>query len=155
MKVLLHLVCIVLFVAFTTASILEDFIADEIENDELFLEKRAPCPTITFPCGRGTVMPNVCQNMRTAIAKGHPTRLHRITDSKAIAKNRRDSGCTRMRKTPGNNCDEYPFASSREGGAGAEIKLVPSRENSKQGGLLGAFYRKHKIGNGGCYNVRV
>ncbi|CAB4031408.1 Hypothetical predicted protein [Paramuricea clavata] len=151
MEILLRLVaCIVLLVAYTTANIVQ---ADEIENEELFLEKRQPCPTITFPCGPGSPMPTVCLNMKTAIANGHPSQLHRITDRNAIAKNRRDSGCTRMPKPPGKNCDEYPFASSQEGGTGAQIMAVPIRENSMQGGLLGGFYRSQGIGDGDCYNV--
>ncbi|CAB3986524.1 Hypothetical predicted protein [Paramuricea clavata] len=147
MKVLLPFVCVVLFVAFTTA----DIVGDSAEE----IEKRAAYPTITFPCGAGTVMPNVCRNMRNAIAKGHPTLLQRITDKKAIDKNRRDSGCTKMPKTPGNNCDEYPFASSKQGGKGAETMLVPIRENCKQGGLLGGFYKKNGIKDGDYYNVVV
>jgi hypothetical protein len=44
------------------------------------------------------------------------------------------------------SCDEYPFASTYQGGrniAGklASIKIVPLQENSSQGGVLGAFYR--------------
>jgi ribosomal protein S27AE len=90
-------------------------LADEIENEELSLEKRQACPTITFPCGPGTTMPAVCKNMQYGIGNGHPAQLHRVTDSKVINKNRRDSGCTKMPKQPGYNCDEYPFASSKEG----------------------------------------
>lgn len=33
--------------------------------------------------------------------------------------------------------------------------LVPIKENSLQGGLLSAFYKKNNIGNGGCYNVKL
>ncbi|CAB4000889.1 Hypothetical predicted protein [Paramuricea clavata] len=60
-----------------------------------------------------------------------------------------------MPKQPGYNCDEYPFASSKEGGKGAEIMLVPAVENSQQGGLLGGFYRSQGIKDGDCYNVKV
>lgn len=80
---------------------------------------------------------------------------------------RRDSGCGR---TPcskqkykymdfGNSCDEYPFASTFEGGAGAILRCVDSTENESklynivfhiaiisftalgEGGQLSAFYR--------------
>ncbi|XP_028419058.1 uncharacterized protein LOC114544688 [Dendronephthya gigantea] len=110
------------------------------------------CPTITFPCSR---IPNVCNNMRNAISKGKPTMLNRVTDPKIIAQNRRNSGCPKLPKVPGKNCDEYPFASSRQGGKGAEIMNVPSRENSIQGGLLAGFYRAQKIGDGDCYKVAL
>ncbi|CAB4023685.1 Hypothetical predicted protein [Paramuricea clavata] len=161
MKILLLSVCVVLLVAFTTANTLGDS-TDEIENEESSLEKRArKCPTIVFPCGRGTTMPAVCRNMRDAIKKqGKPTRLHRVAAKNDINKNRRASGCPKLtilkrKKMPGFNCDEYPFASSKEGGKGSKIMMVPVRENSQQGGLLAGFYRKHGIVNGGCYNVKV
>ncbi len=40
-----------------------------------------------------------------------------------------------------NSLDEFPFASTREGGGLALVAAVPLRENCIQGGLLGAFYR--------------
>ena len=42
-----------------------------------------------------------------------------------------------------------------QGGQGAVIANVPKRENSRQGGVLGAFYRRNSIGNGGCYRVKL
>jgi hypothetical protein len=33
--------------------------------------------------------------------------------------------------------------------------MVPAEENNKQGGLLGGFYAKEKIGVGDCYKVKV
>ena len=41
------------------------------------------------------------------------------------------------------------------GGRGAVIRLVPRRENSRQGGLLRAFYQKYSIGNGDCFKVQL
>ena len=56
--------------------------------------------------------------MRDAIAKDkHPTRLHYVSGQQA-RRNRRASGCpelTKMSTIPHYNCDEYPFASSKEG----------------------------------------
>ena len=39
-------------------------------------------------------------------------------------------------------CDEYPFASTNEGGKPAFRTCVPSRQNSQQGNTLTWFYRK-------------
>ena len=36
--------------------------------------------------------------------------------------------------------DEYPFASSAEGGYGSTVAAVPARENAIQGGIIGACY---------------
>ncbi len=40
------------------------------------------------------------------------------------------------------SCDEYPFASSLQGGATAIIRGVPLSENRRQGGQLSAFFRR-------------
>jgi hypothetical protein len=114
--------------------------------------RRQRCPTLRFPC---FIMPNVCANMRNAIRLGKPRRLTRTTNRSQIRRNRRNSGCRRLGRRAGYNCDEYPFASSFQGGAGAVVRLVPIRENSIQGGILAAFYIRHRIGHGGCYRVRV
>ena len=53
------------------------------------------------------------------------------------------------------SCDEYPFASSNQGGLGSVIRRVPLVENNRQGGALSAFYRRNRIGNGNCYCVFV
>ena len=106
-----------------------------------------------FDC---TNMPAVCANMRNAIHnKGKPSQLTRTTNSSQIRKNRRDSGCTKMKPGPGMSCDEYPFASTNEGGLGAVIVAVPLKENQSQGGQLSAFYRKNDIQDGGCFKVQI
>ena len=151
MKVLLAFWSIALFAAFTTASIVEDS-ADETQSETFSREKRQACPTVTFPCSR---MPNVCANMRRAISLGKPTRLNRITNRIRVAKNRYYSGCRRLVRKPGYNCDEYPFASTAQGGRGAVVRNVPIRQNSIQGGLLAVFYRRYNIGNGSCFRVAL
>ena len=76
-------------------------------NNYLLAKEPEPsCPTITFPCHR---MRKVCENIRRAIKGGKPTRLHRITDRKAINNNARLAKCARKL------CAQYPFAMTREG----------------------------------------
>lgn len=41
----------------------------------------------------------------------------------------------------GRSCDEYPFASTSQGGAGATIAKVPLRNNLVPGGIFSAFYQ--------------
>lgn len=76
---------------------------------------------------------------------------------------RRASGCTmsnsysvcgaRSRvpyRRPGKTqCDEYPFASTRQGGSNAILRCVALRDNASQGGQLGAFYGL-ATASGGC-----
>jgi Deoxyribonuclease NucA/NucB len=52
-------------------------------------------------------------------------------------------------------CDEYPFATTLEGGRGASIAPVPPVENRRQGGALSAFYRKEGVRVGDPFRVRV
>jgi len=45
----------------------------------------------------------------------------------------------------GTSCDEYPFASSNEGGVNATVADVTLRNNLSQGGVLSLFYRYCKV----------
>ena len=95
--------------------------------------------------------PNIAPHIEDAQTKlGKPRTLHRTTDPSRIRKNRREacSGFT----GPG-SCDEYPFASSYEGGKGASVRGVPLTEQNKQGGHLKAFYDKHNVGDKDAFHV--
>ncbi|CAB4000887.1 Hypothetical predicted protein [Paramuricea clavata] len=148
MKVLLPFVCVVLFAAFTTA----DSVEDSADGTEISLEKRQTCPTLILPCRY--YLPNYCEFIRRAIQGGKPTRLHRITDGKAITKNKRLSRCGGA--DGGNDaCARYPFATTSEGGSGASKTRVPKGENALQRSIVLNFFRTSSIGNGGCFNVEL
>ncbi|WP_189544046.1 NucA/NucB deoxyribonuclease domain-containing protein [Streptomyces gelaticus] len=54
------------------------------------------------------------------------------------------------------SCDEYPFASTQEGGIGAQTMAVPFRpEQIIQRNDLGSFYRANKMGKGDPFLVTV
>ena len=57
--------------------------------------------------------------------------------------------------SPGKSLDEYPFASTKEGGKGASVEAVSVKEQSIQGGQLSQFYKKNKIKDGDSFNVEV
>jgi hypothetical protein len=95
--------------------------------------------------------PAIAAHIRAAQAAGKPAILHRISPRPA---DRRPGACRGWRG-PG-SCDEYPFASTIEGGPGkASIAGVPLWEQRRQGGDLLAFYRRHRIGNGDAFVVVV
>ncbi|WP_253779258.1 NucA/NucB deoxyribonuclease domain-containing protein [Goodfellowiella coeruleoviolacea] len=82
-------------------------------------------------------MPFITRNMSLAWSEGKPGIL---TRNKAAERANRSAACP-----PGkypqtapdkNSCEEYPFASTSEGGSGARTANVPLRENSCQGGTL-------------------
>jgi len=114
--------------------------------------------------------PNIAPHIYDAIvSQGRSNILHRRryqNDSRAI---RRAAGCdpnpfsndtgTSVGSATGqyrgqrlSSCDEYPFASSYEGGASgrsASLRGVPFDENSAQGRKVGAFYTSENIGDTG------
>jgi Deoxyribonuclease NucA/NucB len=95
--------------------------------------------------------PAIAVHIRAAQAAGKPAILHRVVPT---PRDRRPGACRGWRG-PG-SCDQYPFASTYEGGAGkASIAGVPIREQRFQGGDLLAFYRRHRIGNGDAFVVVV
>ena len=95
--------------------------------------------------------PAIAAHIRAAQAAGKPAILHRVLP---VPRDRRPGACRGWRG-PG-SCDEYPFASTLEGGPGkASIAGVPLREQRIQGGDLLAFYRRHRIGNGDPFVVVV
>lgn len=57
-----------------------------------------------------------------------------------------------MKTVSGYQRDEYPYASTLEGD-NAMVTYVPSRENSIQGGTLGAMYRASGLKTGDAFLV--
>ncbi|MFJ6200196.1 NucA/NucB deoxyribonuclease domain-containing protein [Micromonospora sp. NPDC092111] len=98
-------------------------------------------------------MPNIANNIRAAFADGKPMVLNRTMIEADINANRA-AACAGFCGAP-LSPDEYPFASSMQGGAGARILGVPLQEQRRQGGVLSAFYRKFGIGQGDPFEVVV
>ncbi|KAM7198470.1 Deoxyribonuclease NucA/NucB domain containing protein [Rhypophila sp. PSN 637] len=110
------------------------------------------CTNSKGPCN------NACYAIRKA---GKGATLTYDTNAANRNPRRTASGCNR---TPcsntalpyrnfGNSCDEFPFASTTQGGAGAILRCVASTENSSEGGQLSAFYNGRA--NGTRFNVAV
>jgi Deoxyribonuclease NucA/NucB len=99
-------------------------------------------------------MPFIGRNITTAWAAGKPGILTRGGDE-TIKANRAKS-CGKFKPAyPGGSCDEYPFASSLEGGTGAQVEEVPMREQACQGGTLSSQYRREGIKVGDKFGVMV
>ena len=79
---------------------------------------------------------------------GQPEILHYDSDQNRTKARRKEALKNYpSRYSEGLERDEYPYASTNEGGAGSNIAYVPSRENSSQGGSLRALYSKLKSGD--------
>ena len=97
-------------------------------------------PGITF---HRAIMPFIVANIANAIYNRgkSPILTYLGPRNKQTPINRRKA-CGKFKlTTPGGSCDEYPFASTVEGGQGAVVAEVPLKENLIQGGMLSVFYR--------------
>ncbi|PBI83776.1 hypothetical protein BKP42_67630 [Rhodococcus erythropolis] len=89
------------------------------------------------------------------------TPLHRGESALNTVANR-DAACRTDREStlgppPSNmtnpSCDEYPFASSKEGGGNASVRWVPLAENNSQGGQTSTFYQNNRVMPGDAFYV--
>ena len=82
----------------------------------------------------------LADNIWQAQAAGHPRVLTYVGDRAAAKLNRAAAiaGIPRL-----DSRDEYPFASTRQGGRRAWIGHIPGRQNSAQGGILSSFYKRY------------
>jgi hypothetical protein len=93
--------------------------------------------------------PELADNIRNAQLAGFPQILTRGGNP---VMNRSDA----LRGIPGIlSRDEYPFASTLEGGANTWIGHIPAWQNSAQGGILSVFYRLNNIIVGTQFRVVV
>jgi len=105
-------------------------------------------PTVTFS---SRTHPELAENIRHAQAAGHPSVLTHGGDAAA---NRAASleGVPNIKPL---SRDEYPFASSVEGGPGAWVGHVPASQQNSQGGILSNFFRRNQIKPGDRYRVNT
>ncbi|MFF0746704.1 NucA/NucB deoxyribonuclease domain-containing protein [Streptomyces sp. NPDC004111] len=82
---------------------------------------------------------------------GSPRPLHRQDDPVKQTDNR-NAVCPRnaVPPAPGLSCDEYPFASTKEGGLRLAkedrgTRWVPASEQNQQGGKLTTFYKQYRV----------
>ena len=105
-----------------------------------------------------TVMPTIAAHVQQAQVQGQPSILTYIgAENDSLNTSNRNAAC-RLLPSPrpvGQQCDEYPFASTYEGGATASAVLVPAGENQNQGGSLRNFYASNNLQNGSQFQVMV
>lgn len=99
-------------------------------------------------------MPFIGRNISLAWGDGKDFQLHRDTPESRRAKWTASCGKF-VRSYLRGSCDEYPFASSQEGGAGARTDEVPDREQNCQGGTISRAYTLQKIVVGDEYLVVI
>jgi hypothetical protein len=97
-------------------------------------------------------MPNIANNIENAQANGAPSILTRTTNQNIINTNR-NIACLGF--CGSGSPDEYPFASTYEGGSNAFVADVPLAEQRIQGGVISSFYHRYGIQDGDKFKVQV
>lgn len=98
----------------------------------------------------GNDIPDITANADIALSSGQPATLHYIRPGHPRHwwdyERNNPNPCYRN-KISGLSCEEYPFASSAEGGERNQptLRLVPRSQQSTQGARLGAFYTVCKV----------
>lgn len=141
-------------------------------------------PVVTFDgrTSKDATMPVTARHMADALNSGLPgkagsnTYLTRSNSTAVRDQNRRAACPSSLKRPAGHHCDEYPFASTNEGGAantkqarsfpycklndpqrtgplGFSRCLVPGNESQKQGNALREGYEAHRIHNGDRFQV--
>jgi hypothetical protein len=111
-----------------------------------------------------TLYPDVADNFNNALANGESPIVTRLTGRAAIRANR--SAAQAGVPRPGTlgtdaqggalSWEEFPFASTQEGGAGATLRLINRTQNISHGrDSLWPFLRDNGVDNGDQYYVRV
>ncbi len=83
--------------------------------------------------------PQIYRHTLNSFRAGKPQQLHYDSDKKRQIARRREATAP-YPTVPGKQRDEYPYASTYEGGKGAMVEYVDSKENSQQGRDLQLLY---------------
>lgn len=102
-------------------------------------------------------LPAIAKNIRKVQGRGgHVGKpggrspLNRTTSQQEVDDNRKLVCPKHLKRPPGSQCDEYPFASSWQGGKRLPpidriIGWVPAHENRRQGAILKNFYKDNRV----------
>jgi len=97
--------------------------------------------------------PNVYKTMMNGVATGQPLLLT-YDPSRSNARARRRAALAKHTPAkPGYHLDEYPYASTEQGGAGASVNEVPEKENMSHGGYIGATVKLFNMKKGDKFLV--
>ncbi len=101
-------------------------------------------------------MPTIAAHIADAqFNRGYPILLNRIAGNDALRRSNSRAACRNFvpAAPPNTSCDEYPFASTYQGGAGSSTRAVPLTEQRIQGGTISSFYQNRNIPDRGQFMV--
>jgi len=98
--------------------------------------------------------------IENAVKNGHSTKNLKRGKGKKAAKKNRNEAQKEIRKKQGgpkkdHDYDEFPYASTEQGGRRAHVEEVPSSENQAAGRDLGQFYRENDIKPGDTFDIEI
>ncbi|MCB9761682.1 MAG: DUF4150 domain-containing protein [Alphaproteobacteria bacterium] len=100
--------------------------------------------------------PNKVDNIKKGMKGKKSMKLQRETNRSQIRRNRRVALKGQKKASAGRSLDEFPFASTKRiEGVKPSVKEIPVREQCSQGGTMSQFYRKHGIGDGDVFIVKI
>jgi len=120
---------------------------------------RSSTGAITKPVPKGKIhqvtisakkYPESAKHIRDAQKAGHPKVL---TADRTNAKANRRASLRGKPKVKGKDLDEYPFATTKEGGAGASVRPIAPGDNRGSGSSMGHQIRG--LPNGAKFEVKV
>jgi hypothetical protein len=105
-------------------------------------------PTLMVDCSK---VPELAENIYQAQKAGRPAVLTRSASGEA----NRAAALKGIPRIPGYIRDEYPFASTQQGGAGAWVGHVSIAGHRSQGAAIARFYADNAIAVGSRFRVKV
>jgi hypothetical protein len=100
-----------------------------------------------------TEFPNKTANMKKKMKK--TKKLTRQKSRKKTRRNRRAALKGKKKAGTGKSLDEFPFASTKQGGKGAAVSAIPVSEQNKQGGKMSSFYQNSNVKDGQSFVVAI
>ncbi|WP_145735788.1 NucA/NucB deoxyribonuclease domain-containing protein [Saccharopolyspora dendranthemae] len=117
-------------------------------------------PTLTYTHARNGELAAHVADAQASGLPGSPLHspLTRQTDPELITKNRAVACPSSRPRPPGDECDEYPFASTNQGaflGEGYSRRMILKEDNRQGGTELAVFYLDNRVINFDPFNVEV
>ena len=130
-----------------------DIVKNVVKSADNLVKSAENLPVLSFSKAK---TPNVADNIESAIKEGAPDVLTKEGSKSQIRANRRAALKDKQGlRNEGESLDEFPFASSKEGGTGARVQSVPVKEQSVQGGVMSQFFKNNNIKDGDKFKVNV
>ena len=114
-------------------------------------EKNNPKKTPTYYVFESR-WPNVYKTHKKYLGNG-TTKILTYDSNPDNRRERRRESLRGYSVRPGFNRDEFPYATTQEGGKGAAVNYVPSPETKSHGGSLGSFIKENKLKSGDKFLV--